>query len=487
MNRLAEERWNGTLPRTTPKEAAESVSANATVLVSGFGSVGYPKTVPLALADDDRDLALTIVSGGSIGDEIDVTLVEADAIARRFPYQGRQAIRDAINEGTIAFHDRHIAGLSDEVQYGGLVDPDVAVVEAIAVGKDWLIPSTSIGLTPAYVESANRLIVEVNKAQPLSLQLLHDCYRLGPPPQRDPVPLTTAVEHIDTPRIEFDSSKLDAVVESDRRDAPYTFRDPTERDETIVENLVSFLNEEVNRSVVFDEKVHMQFGVGSLGNALLGALGDMDLDGRELFYFGEVIQDGLLGLLREGHVSGASATSLALSEAGQDELFDNIERYAETIILRPSDVSNNPAIIDRFGVIAVNSAVEVDIYGHANSTHLSGTHVVNGVGGSGDFNRNALVSITALPSTAADGDISRIVPMVSHTDHTEHDIDIVVTEHGVADLRGQSPRERAKTMVEQCTHPRYRDDLKAYLNRAQEHSGHITHDLDTAFTWEREH
>lgn len=523
MNRPIDERLNGTLPRATPEEAAASIEADATVLVSGFGSVGYPKVVPLALADsvasekqredgdsearsasedasgrasgqgpraeavdDDRDLGLTIVSGGSVGDEIDTALVEADAIARRFPYQGRQEIRDAINDGEIAFHDRHIAGLSDEVQYGKLVDSDIAVVEAVAVGEDWLIPSTSIGLTPAFVESADRLIVEVNEAQPLALQQLHDCYRLGPPPHRDPIPLTSADERIDSPRIEFDSGKLDMVVESDRRDTPYTFRDPTERDETIATNLVRFLNREVNRSVVFDERVHMQFGVGSLGNALLDVLDDMDLGGRELLYFGEVIQDGLLDLLEDGSVAGASATSLALSAAGQDELFDNIDGYAEDIVLRPSDVSNNPALIDRFGVIAVNSAVEVDVYGHVNSTHLSGTHVMNGVGGSGDFNRNALVTVTALPSTAADGDISRIVPMTSHVDHTEHDVDVVVTEHGVADLRGHSPRERATTLVEQCAHPQFRDDLETYLDRALEAGGHISHDLDTAFAWYRE-
>jgi succinyl-CoA:acetate CoA-transferase len=371
-------------------------------------------------------------------------------------------------------------------EYGKLVDPDVAVIEAVAVGDDWLIPSTSIGLAPAFVESADQLIVEVNEAQPLALQLLHDCYRLGPPPRRDPIPLRNAEECIGSPRIEFDPDMLDAVVLSDRRDVPYTFRDPTETDETIAKNLVNFLNGELNRSAVFDERVHMQFGVGSLGNALLGALNNMNLSGRELVYFGEVIQDGLLDLLREGRVAGASATSLALSTEGQDELFDNIEQYAENVVLRPGDISNNPALIDRFGVIAVNSAIEVDVYGHINSTHLSGTHLVNGVGGSSDFNRNAFVVITALPSTAADGDISRIVPMVPHVDHTEHDVDIIVTEHGVADLRGQSPDERATMVVEQCAHPRFRDDLETYLDRAREHGGHVSHDLETAFTWYRE-
>ena len=519
MDLPIESRLNGTLPHTTPAEAAATIPSDATVLVSGFGSVGYPKVVPLALADsaasekqredgdsrvqsasnrasgygpraeavdDDRDLSLTVVSGGSVGDEIDVALVESGAIARRYPYQGRREIRDAINDGDVAFHDRNIAGLGDEVQYGNLVEPDVAVVEAVAVGENWLVPSTSIGHTPAFVESADRLLVEVNEAQPLSLQALHDCYRPGPPPRRDPIPLAETDGRIDSPRIEFAPEKLVAVVESDRRDDPYTFRDPTETDATIAKNLVGFLHEEVRRSPVFTERVHLQFGVGSLGNALMGALDELDLGDRQLHYFGEVIQDGLLELLREGRVEAASATSLALSAAGQDELFDDIEEYTESVVLRPADVSNSPALIDRFGVVAVNSAVEVDIYGHVNSTHLSGTQVVNGVGGSGDFNRNALVVVTALPSTAAGGTVSRVVPMVPHVDHTEHDVDVVVTEQGVADLRGRSPRERATLIIERCVHPRFRDDLEAYLDRARKAGGHVPHDLETAFAWYRD-
>lgn len=477
------ERLSGDLPVVDAETAASGIATDATVLVSGFGSVGYPKAVPLALADSDRDLALTVVSGGSVGEEIDVALVEADAIARRFPYQARPPARKAVNDGTIAFNDRNVSTLGDEVQFGGLVDPDIAVVEALAVGEDWLIPSTSVGHTPAYVDSVDRLIVEVNRAQPCSLAAFHDVHRPNLPPERSSVPLSGPGERIGCPRIEFDPEALAAVVETDRRDEPYEFRDPTDDDLAIAANLRSFLTDEVERSSIYDDSVRLQFGVGSLGNALMGALAEADFGDRDLVYYGEVIQDGLLDLLDDGRLRSASATSMALSAEGQDRLFEHADRYAEDVVLRPADVSNRPELIDRFGVVGVNSALEVDLYGHVNSTHVNGSRMLNGVGGSADFARNAALSVIALPSTAAGDDVSRVVPMVTHVDHTEHDIDVIVTEQGVADLRGTTPRERARQLVD-CAHPSYRDELAEYLDRAADTGGHAPHDLDSAFSWD---
>jgi len=496
--RVPDGRLHGDLPVVDAAEAAELVPDDATMLVSGFGSVGYPKAVPRALAaaaagdgddgsedaDAGRDLSLSVVSGGSVGGEIDEALVEVDAIARRYPFQAREAINAAINDGRVAFADRHISSLGDDVRFGGMVDTDgsVAVVEAVAVGPDWLIPSTSVGLTDAFVEAADAVIVEVNEDQPLSLAAFHDVYRTATPPERGPIPLTAPDERIGGPRIEFDPGKLDAVVETTGRDAPYEFRDPTDVDLRIADRLGDFLEREVERSSLYDDSLRIQFGVGSLGNALMGALGDADLGDRDLIYYGEVLQDGLLDLLDAGELRSASATSLALSTEGQERLFDDAERYAEDVVIRTGDVSNGPALIDRFGVVAVNSAVEVDLYGHVNSTNLGGSRMISGVGGSGDFTRNAPLSVVALGSTAGGGDISKIVPKASHVDHTEHDVDVVITEHGVADLRGTSPRERADALVD-CAHPDYRDDLRAYLDRAGEGGGHEPVDLDTAFDW----
>jgi succinyl-CoA:acetate CoA-transferase len=293
-----------------------------------------------------------------------------------------------------------------------------------------------------------------------------------------------ASDRIGSSRIEFETNKLEAIVYSDRRDSAYDFRNPTQVDQTISENLMEFLQDEIERSAIFDKSLHIQFGVGSLGNALMGTLETIATPDRDLIYYGEVIQDGLLELISSDRIAGASATSLALSKEGQKELFGDIELYSENIVLRPADISNNPALIRRFGVVAVNSALEVDLSGHANSTHVNGTEMVNGIGGSGDFNRNAILTICALSSTADGGDIPRVVPMVPHVDHTEHDIDVIVTEQGIADLRGRAPVERARTIINNCAHPRYRDRLQEYLSAASTQSGHIPHDLsESPWDW----
>lgn len=297
------------------------------------------------------------------------------------------------------------------------------------------------------------------------------------------MPISDPCERIGDPRIEFDPDTLEAVVETNRRDEPYSFREPTKDDLGIAANLRKFLTAEVERSPIFEESVRLQFGVGSLGNALMGALSEADFGDRDLVYYGEVIQDGLLDLIDDGQLRSASATSLALSTDGQDRLFENADRYVENIVLKSADLSNSPALINRFGVIAVNSALEVDIFGHVNSTHINGSNVINGVGGSGDFIRNAPLSIIALSSTAVGGDVSRIVPMVPHVDHTEHDVDIIITEQGIADLRGTSPRERAQLLITECAHPSFRDTLDDYLEQAETDGGHVPHNLETAFSW----
>jgi len=477
------ERRYGDLPTVTAAEAAAAIAPDATVLTSGFGSVGYPKAIPLALADDDRELSLTVVHSGNVGEEIDVDLVGSGAISRRFSYQFSDVARAATNRREIAFGDRHASVIGDEVQYGGLVDPDVAVVEAVAVGEDWFVPSTSLGQVPAFVEAADRLYVELNHRQPLALQALHDVYRPDAPPNRGPIPIPGPGERIGDRYVGFDAGKLAGVIETDRPDSTYTFREPTDDDLAIAGNLGSFLTREMERSPVLDDAVSLQFGVGSLGNALMGELQELDFGDRDVIYFGELVQDGLFDMLDAGRLECASATSLALTDEGQRRLFDDVERYAEDVVLRPADVANHPGLIDRFGVVGVNSAIEFDIYGNVNSTHVGGKQMINGLGGSGDFNRNALVSVCALPSTLKDGAISRVVPMTFHVDHTEHDVDVFVTEQGVADVRGLAPVERAESIVENCAHPEFRPELRAYLDDVKTQDAHIPHDVERATEW----
>lgn len=478
-----EQRLHGDISLVDAATAAASIEADATVLTSGFGSVGYPKKIPVALADSERDLSLTVVHSGNVGKEIDVDLVESDAIERRFSYQSSRVAREATNRREIAFSDRNASSIGDEVQHGGLVDPDVTVVEAVAVGEGWFIPSTSLGQVPAFVEAADRLFVELNRRQPLELQALHDVYRPDAPPNREPVPLTDPGERIGTTHVSFAPEKLAGVVETDVADSTYTFRDPTDDDLAIAENLGAFLGTEMERSPVFEDAIQLQFGVGSLGNALMGELKELDFGGRDIVYFGELVQDGLLDMLDDGRLECASATSMALTDEGQARLFENVDRYAKDVVLRPADVSNHPGVIDQFGVVGVNSAIEVDIYGNVNSTHVGGKQMINGIGGSADFNRNSLVTICALPSTLHGGEVSRVVPMAFHVDHTEHDVDVFVTEQGIADVRGCSPVERAERIIEHCAHPEFAPELRSYLEDICEQNNHIPHNVQRAAEW----
>ena len=93
---------------------------------------------------------------------------------------------------------------------------------------------------------------------------------------------------------------------------------------------------------------------------------------------------------------------------------------------------------------------------------ICGTKMMNGIGGSGDFTRSAYISIFSCPSTAKGGCISSIVPMVSHLDHSEHSVNVIITEQGIADLRGRSPMERAEAVIENCAHPDYKQLLWDY-------------------------
>ena len=131
-----------------------------------------------------------------------------------------------------------------------------------------------------------------------------------------------------------------------------------------------------------------------------------------------------------------------------------MDRYRDSIILRPQEISNHPELIRRLGCLAMNGMIEADIYGNVNSTHVNGTAIMNGIGGSGDFARNAYISFFMTPSTAKKGAVSCIVPMVTHVDHTEHDVHVLVTEQGLADLRGLSPKQRAERDHREVRPPR---------------------------------
>ena len=129
----------------------------------------------------------------------------------------------------------------------------------------------------------------------------------------------------------------------------------------------------------------------------------------------------------------------------------------------------------------MNTALEADIFGCINSTHVLGTRMMNGIGGSGDFTRNGYISIFSCPSITKGGKISNIVPMCSHIDHTEHSVDVIITEQGVADLRGLDAVQRAESIIANCAHPSYRPLLQEYLKLGK--SGNIPHSLEASLAF----
>jgi succinyl-CoA:acetate CoA-transferase len=255
-----------------------------------------------------------------------------------------------------------------------------------------------------------------------------------------------------------------AVVETNNPDRNAPFKAPEDVHKKIAQHILDFLDGEVKAGRLPKSLTPLQSGVGNIANAVLVGLNEGQFE--NMTSYTEVIQDGMLDLLDSGKLKVASATAFSVSPAGQERFNKNIERYRKQIILRPQEISNHPEVIRRLGCIAMNGFVEADIYGHVNSTHIVGKGIENGIGGSGDFARNSAYTIFMSPSTAKDGKISAIVPFATHIDHTEHDVNGIVTEYGFADLRAKSPKQKAKEVIEKCAHPDYRPILWDYYKRA---------------------
>ena len=466
------------------EEAAALVQDGMTIGVSGFARAGGPKEVPLALARrarDGRPRNLTVWSGGSLGHEVDGELAATGALRLRLPYQSLPEIRQAINAGEIGYVDQHLSACAEMVRAGYLGPLHLVLIEICAVTEEgWLVPTSSVGNSALYVEKAERVVAELNLWQPAELEGMHDIWAYSPPPRRLPLPLVDPLQRIGTAAIPLDPGKLVGVVVTDRPDHPYAFEEPDPDSRLVGEHLLDFLRHEVAAGRLPGNLLPLQVGVGNVGNAVLLGLAGWHHPG--LTIYSEVLQDGVLDLIDSGVLRGASGTALALSDNGQRRLHRNLGEYRRYLVLRPQEISNGSEAIRRLGVVAVNTAVEVDIYGNVNSSHLRGTHIMNGIGGSGDFARNALLSIFVTPSTARGASISRVVPMVTHVDHTEHEVSVVITEQGVADLRGLSPRQRAPLIIARCAHPAYRPALEDYFQRALRRGGHTPHLLEEALS-----
>lgn len=463
----------------TPEDCIQYFKDGQSIGWSGFSPVGYPKVVPIALAEYveksglQGKLRFDLFIGASVGVETEDRWAQNGMIRRRWPYATGKALRKGVNSGEIQMGDKHLSMFAQDLKFGFYTKEnggrlDLAIIEASAIDENGnIILTGAVGCAPEIIDVADQIIVEINTAMP-SFEGMHDIFATDVPPDRRIIPIENLRQRVGTRYVPTRKDKIVAIVESRLPDNGASLPATDQVARSIAENIVDFFKAEVRAGRLPENLLPLQSGIGGIANAVIGGLIDSPFE--NLSVYTEVLQDTFLPFLDSGKCSYINCTSLTLSNEAFQKWWDNFEFYKERVLLRSQQISNNPEVIRRLGVIAMNTPVEFDFYGHANSTHVGGTKMLNGIGGSGDFERNAYLSIMHCPScrpTRVDPlGISGVVPKVPHCDHTEHDLDVLVTEQGLADLRGLAPVERAKTIIEKCAHPAYRDYLSDYLERA---------------------
>lgn len=475
----------------TAEEAAKFVKNGDVVGMGGFTPAGAPKDVPTAIAHmaealhaESKPFKIGMYTGASTGDSCDGMLARAHAIEFRTPYQSNKDLRAELNSQQAHYYDMHLSELAQDIRYGFLPKPDVAIVEACQVTEDGeIVPTAGVGNMLTFCELAPKIIVELNEAMPACMRGMHDLYEPLDPPLRREIPVYKPSDRIGKDCIKVDPSKIVAVVKTNRPNEVGKFAELDATTKRIGDNVALFLETEMKAGRIPSSFLPIQSGVGNIANAVLGALGENPhIPAFEMYT--EVIQDSVVGLMKEGRVKFASGCSLTVGADKLEDIVEHMDFFRDKIVLRPQEISNNPEVARRLGLITINTALEADIYGNINSTHVLGTKMMNGIGGSGDFTRNAYISIYTTPSTAKGGAISSFVPMVSHLDHSEHSVKVIITEHGIADLRGKSPIQRAHEIIENCVDPQYQPMLREYL--ALSKVSHTQHNLALALAMHQE-
>ena len=467
----------------TAAEAAQFVENGMRIGTCGTMTAGYPISFFEALAqrgEKGERFKIDLWSCAPLGPEVDGKLAEMGLLNRRLAHQANPALAKAINKGEIHYADMGAAWVPVEVRKGSLGKLDLAVIEAVEITDEgFVVPTICPGDEATFLRYADNVIVEINVNLPLELTGIHDMYIPDSPPKRKPIPLNSVTDRIGTPYIEVDPEKIKGVIISDKKTTPPKRAAIDETSRQIAKNIVSFFEQEVEKGRLPENLLPFQTGLGALGGAILSELEKSKFENLEVH--SALLDDGVLDLIDSGKIKAVSGVGLFLTDESLQKFFKDIERYKQKIILRPIDIVNAPEVIQRLGVIAINTALEMDIYGHINSSHVGGTRIMTGVAGSIEFARNGYLSIFMAPSVAREGSISTIVPMVSHVDHTEHEVSVVVTEQGLVDLRGLDPRERAREIIEKCAHPDYKPLLWDYFHEAEAQGGHEPHILSKAF------
>lgn len=475
--------------RISAADAAEMIKDGENIGFSGFTPNGVPKAVIRELSkravrehEAGRPFAVGIITGASSCQSLEGDFANAHAIKFRTPFSTNADFRKHCNLGEIDYEDMHLGHVAERLRRGFYGEIDKAIIEVSDLDegeglcKAYL--TSAGGIVPTIARLAKHVIIELNTFHSPKSRYLHDVYECQEFPYRRPIPLMFVGDRIGTPYVLIDPAKILGVVECNLPEEARAFKPLTPATEQIGHLVVDFLLNDIKRGHIPSGMFPIQSGVGVTGNAVMKAMGQCHgLPPMQIY--SEVVQDAVIDLMLEGKVVQASAAAMTVTNECLQRVYDNMDFFSQHLTIRPSELSNSPEIIRRFGVIAMNTAMECDIYGNENSSHICGSRLMNGIGGSCDYERNGSISIFYTPSTAKNGAISAIVPMCSHVDSTEHDVDVIVTEQGIADLRGKGPMRRAEEIIEHCAHPDYRPLLRDYLKIATK--GHEPQSMQCAY------
>jgi acyl-CoA hydrolase len=475
------------------EEAVKLVADRDMIAISGFTKSGEPKTFFPALARhlarNAPDTKIGLFSGASLSEEVENPI--ASYVGKRGPYMSSSVSRQMINAGEMDFSDVHLSSFAKNLVYGFYGKIDAAVVEISRIRPNGsVILSSSVGISAEALALADKIILEVNPTIP-DYTGFHDIALPSVHPRVSwPIPVVNVRDRVGTPYVEIDKNKVVAIIESTRPDYPINFKPATVCDRRIAENVIEFL---LYCQKTFDWGKRLppiQSGVGNVANAIVGQLYDSPF--TKIRFWTEVFQDGMMRFVEdEDKFECASATAMSFSEKGRSEFMRLFPKCRERLVLRPMWLSNNAELISRLFVIAMNTPIEVDIYGHVNSTHVDGSKVINGLGGSGDFLRHAYLSIVHTPSVRRlknGKTVSCVMPYVRHIDHTEHDINCVITEQGFAlNTEIRSAKRRAEDIINRCAHPHFRPLLLDYLRLAGAGDEPRPTDMDVLQNWWRDY
>ncbi len=449
-----------------PEDVVKFIPKSGVLAFGGMAGTALVKEVPSVISQMDGDYNLTVLTGGTTTAQFEEGLASVH-VNRRYPVTSGWFSRMKANSGSLHVFDFWLSEYSRLIRSGGIPQArhvDVAFIESTGITEDGIIPSLSVDAVPAMVEAAEKVVVEINLSKPI-LYGLHDILLQS---GCEPIHVYDILDRVGQPIVECPKEKIAAVIVTDKPESGAgAYGSVGESEFAIAGHICDLLHHVVGGNSLTCNYA-LQPGAGPLASALLDRL-----DFTDLRVWCEAITVDWVRSIGEKvrAISASCIYFLSGQEKMLQEVYDEITSIKESLVLRPYEITNRAEIIGRMNIISIQQAIEVDIYGNANITHIGGD-IYNGVGGSGEFTRNASLTILALPSLTSDRRISRIVPICSHVDVPEHDVDFLVTENGWADLRGLSPRERAKIIIERCASDRFSGALAEYFTRACKIGGH---------------